>query len=97
MKYALFCLFLASPALAQEQPQCAPFADIADGLMTNFGESLRTMAVTGGEVAMVAQTYVNDATGTWTLIVVRPDGVGCLMASGVGFEFFDAIPAGDPA
>lgn len=81
---------LASPALA-EAPSCGPRAVAIAMVQETFGETLRTRALTSS--GMVSETYANDATGTWTILVTAPDGTTCLGAEGIMFQ---AIPTGEP-
>ena len=32
------------------------------------------------------EIYASEASGTWTVIVIRPDGIGCIVAAGKGWE-----------
>lgn len=62
--------------------QCAPYAQLVGGLEAGYGEIL---AVTGTIDAVRMETCVNSTTLTWTVIVVRPDGTACMLASGMDF------------
>jgi hypothetical protein len=36
------------------------------------------------------EVYASEETGTWTILVTRPDGVACLIAAG---QMWDGTPA----
>lgn len=78
---------IAAPACAQ---QCAGYADVANGLSNRFQEEL---AVRGKNPdGTVSEIWGNSATGSWTYIVVTPNGVACLIASGSEFKRHSAKP-----
>jgi hypothetical protein len=82
-------------AWAQQMP-CAPVAQMLPGLEARFGEkSLVTDATgSGGKLTLTA----NLATGTWTILILSPDGqVACIAANGDGFAVSDPAKPGDPA
>jgi hypothetical protein len=74
-------LLLCGPVAAQ--PMCAPYPAVAAHLAGNFDER----PVGGGAVdnGMAAQFFASPA-GTWTFVLIRPDGVACMIAAGQGWE-----------
>ena len=79
---------------------CTPAADAADSTSRNgpraarsevvaklarrYGETLRSI---GHERADgVVEVYASEKTGTWTILVTRPDGMSCLLAAGERWE-----------
>ncbi len=84
--FMIFVLFLlADPANAQTDLQCAPQADVTAGLLRNFGEAPINGGIVGdGEAYM--RTFVNDDTGSWTIVYVTADGMACLMGSGSAYS-----------
>lgn len=77
---------------AHATPQCGHHDDQAASLAKEFGEAVQSQALTGG--GMLAEIFVNPVTGTWTVMLTRPDGVSCLLTSG---DQFQAVKPGDPA
>ena len=75
----LLPILLAVPAHAQ---QCAPRADVVAGLAANYAETPRLMGIAG---VQMMEVFASD-TGTWTITVTSPEGVTCLVASGVAFR-----------
>lgn len=73
-------------------PQCAPRADVVEGLAQTYGETLRSIGLAANDAVM--ELFAADATGTWTLTVTLSDGRMCLVASGLGYQAIsDDIPA----
>lgn len=90
---ALAAAFAAGLVEAQaEGALCGARALIVAQLETRHGESRRNVGLQQG--ARVMETYANDETGTWTIIVALPSGVACLVATG---EAFREEPARSPA
>ncbi len=85
-------LMLAAPVFAQSAlPQCADFDMLADKLLSDYAESPLWMGGTATGEAIVV-TGQEDG-GSFTIIAVRPDGVGCIVAGGSGWEFSETEPA----
>ncbi|MGR3490562.1 MAG: hypothetical protein ACU0DW_00780 [Shimia sp.] len=88
-------LILSLPAYAQQA--CAPRALLLDRLEDRYGESRRTIGIAANR--QVIETFANDETGSWSIVVTAPSGQSCLVASGTAFEAMAAaqIAEGDPA
>ena len=81
MRLALALCLLTAPAYA-EAP-CAEHDKVAAMLESQYGEiPFATGTVMAGAAA---EFYRNDTTGTWTLLVIRPDGLACIAAAGEAF------------
>jgi hypothetical protein len=93
-RLALILAILALPAHAQQQ--CPPRAMVVADLAKKFGETQRTTGWVGGAnetpITAVMETYANDDTGTWTILLARPDGTACMLASGGGWIGDDDPP-----
>jgi hypothetical protein len=92
-RIAIILALLAMPAHAQ-QPPCGPRAQLVADLAKKYGETQRTMGYVNGGPAITAvmETYANDATGTWTILLAKPDGTACMLASGGGWIGDDKPP-----
>ena len=45
----------------------------------------------------MVEIYASDASGSWTILVTRPDGAACIVASGQHFELTDdPVASADP-
>jgi hypothetical protein len=90
-------IFATQAALAA---QCAPREQVVAGLATRFDEVLRGAGLTAAPDgrAQVVEIFTS-ASGSWTIVVTRPDGQTCLVASGQAWEdITEELPAkGEPA
>lgn len=87
----LLILAMCAPAHAQEV-RCGIHVDIEADLAAAFSER-RVMAGLNGD-GTILEILANAETGTWTALIVRPDGIACLVAAG---EQFDPTVAALPA
>lgn len=91
MKIIIALILLATAARAA--PTCVPSHDIiAAALKEQFGETVQMIgALPDGRPFEV---FGNRKTGTWTAVIVLPDGRACFPASGTSLAL---VPPGDPA
>lgn len=80
----------AMPARAQVL-QCLPLDQAIATLATRYGEGPRIRAMMGGGDVLVITA---SPAGTWTALIVEPDGKACMVASGEAFGALDAEPPG---
>lgn len=66
-------------------------------LEDRYGETLQSLGLQ--ENSSLLEVYASDSTGTWTILITRPDGVACLVASGQSWEkeATPFLPKGDDA
>lgn len=77
------------------QAQCMPFKKVAEGLRDRHKERPVAMgAARGGATFMV---FSNGETGSWTALVLLPNGCAVPLASGHQWQEIELPPAGDPA
>jgi hypothetical protein len=81
--------FCAAPAQSQV---CAPYESVRRALFEQHGEA----AVGAGhdDRELVVQLFATADGATWTLVVVRPDGIACLVASGREWRSIAGRPLG---
>lgn len=70
-----------SEAAVDDQPYCAPDAEIAFTLSTDFAEQPVVTAGAGG-----TELWASDLMGTWTVVAPRADDTSCIIASGIGYN-----------
>jgi hypothetical protein len=91
-------LIAATPAAEAETRQaCAKRDQVIRKLEEKFGETLRSIGLHQSDG--VVEVYSSEETGSWTILMTRPDGMSCLLASGQLWEQ-DAAPLhkpGEPA
>ena len=89
---ATICFLLASPALAQDTGiPCGPRDALSTKLREGWGETSIITAY-GPNGAYVE--FFGKIDGSWTLILVRPDGWACPLTSGLQWQGF-MIPQGE--
>jgi len=86
---------LTAPALAQQNimpipAPCGPRGEVEGILAGKYGEN---PVVAGHNPAgWPLVVTANPATGTYTVLLRRPDGMTCLIAGGKGFTLIEASP-----
>jgi hypothetical protein len=83
----------AQQLFSQGRPNCAPRHSALQQLSEKWGETRRSVMLANGRILEV---YAADQSGTWTILATMPDGLSCIVASGVAYER-TAPPAGAPA
>jgi hypothetical protein len=76
------CLSIAFPAEAQPRRQtfCAPRDAMVTLLDRRFGEVLQGTGLQNATT--LVELFASLDTGTWTLVLTRPDGTACAIAAG---------------
>ena len=79
MRYLpILAILAAGPAAAQSQ--CGPADQVLEGLAAQWGEYVAFMGIAANGLPL--EIMLNPATGSWTALVLLPDGVACVLASG---------------
>ena len=86
-------MFLVPGSLAA-QPACAPYPAIVEHLAKQFGE--HPVSQGGTDNGLLAQLFASDGGKTWTFVVIRPDGIGCVVQAGENWRS-DAVKPGKDA
>lgn len=81
---AVALLSISSPAVAQE-PKCAPYDQVEAMLAAEFQETRVQQGIVGDGQAMLL-IFASPNGGTWSAVMVRPDGVACLAAAGSDWQ-----------
>lgn len=92
-KYIIVAM-LASCTPVMAQPICGASVDVWEGLR-GYGEERQSLGLTDDGAAL-AETWGNEDSGTWTIIMTSPQGVSCIIAHGGGFSV-ERVVEGDPA
>jgi len=71
---------VASPSVAQAQSVCGERESMIVKLKKKYGESERGMGLSGKEA--LVEIWSSEKTGTWTIVMTRPNGIACVMAAG---------------
>lgn len=99
VRAALSVIMLANTpsAEAADTAACAKRELVVKKLEQGYGEILRSMGLQKSQG--IVEIYSSETTGSWTILMTRPDGVSCLIAAGQLWEQ-DVTPIdkpGDPA
>ncbi len=87
-------LMLAATQIQAAPRNCGPHDAVTSHLAAKYAERREMVGLASNNMMM--ELYVADS-GTWTLIVTRPDGITCLVASGTDAELVsDALENTDP-
>lgn len=91
---ALGGALIAGPAIANPEPVCGPHEIIATALIEEAQEApvARMLASDGIVVEILAAA---DGS-TYSILLVRPDGIACIASVGTGFEFVTTAIAPTP-
>ena len=87
---ALVAAFLM-PVAAQAEPQqkaCMPFEEARKALGDSYGEVMTGVGIAGNGKSMLT-IMSNPETGTWTALVVSPEGVACGIGGGEDWQVIE--------
>ena len=73
-----------SVAQAQTRSPCAERDAVVQRLKDKYGETLQSRGLHQSNALM--ELYASESTGTWTILVTRPNGMACLIAAGEMWE-----------
>lgn len=80
-------LAVASSATGAQAQACANRDLVVARLEERYGETLQSLGLNQNN--SLVEVYASEETGTWTILLTRPDGVACLIAAG---QMWDAAP-----
>jgi hypothetical protein len=89
--FAFAAIAAAVPAFAEEASRPTPEADARPTVCAAYQVHAKYLADRFGEMPMftgmvdggiVLQLFINRATGSWTALLVRTDGVSCVTSAG---------------
>ena len=85
---ALLAVF-APATLHAQTTNCAARDTVVQKLETGYGETFGG----GGlqNASRIFEVWFSEEKGTWTILMTRPDGTSCIMASGTNWR--EALPS----
>ena len=90
IRLAMVLAILATSASAQVR-HCGPRETVIAHMATKYSET-RQAVMLSADGALV-ELLASIASGSWTIIYVRPGGLTCVLAFGQGFEVLaEALP-----
>ncbi len=90
---ATLAIAAATPAAAQMRAGCLPHETVVSKLEKGDGEHRVGLGI-GPTRDAIYELYVAE-TGTWTILVTRPNGLSCIAASGDSW-MTSPLLVGDP-
>jgi hypothetical protein len=90
------CAIAILPHWAEAQTArsiCAERDQIVGALTGRFGETPRSWGM--GPDNRIIEVFASAETGSWTITVTAPDGITCLVASGLYWVDLAREPAGE--
>lgn len=91
LSFGVGALILATQhAFAQNDRNCAPRDRVLERLSTTYGEVRQSIGLAPNNG--VFEVFASPASGTWTITMTRPDGLTCLVASGLAYEDLTELP-----
>jgi len=85
---------VALPAQA-ETKNCADRQKITERLQSGYGEKFTGGGLRNSE--SIFEVWMSDDSGTWTILMTKPDGTSCVLAAGTDWrESLPKTPAGIP-
>lgn len=88
---ATLAFTLLTPGVGQASV-CAERDSMISKLKDKYGEAERGMGLSGSEA--VIEVWSSEKTGTFTIVMTRPDGMSCVVAA--GDSWIDAPPEKGP-
>ena len=75
---------LTGASVASDQMFCVDRVDMLDRLASEYGEEL--IEVKEIEDQGLLELLVSRTVGTWTVLITRPGGISCVLATGKGLS-----------
>ena len=83
---------LVALLLAQQSP-CGPTGMVEKRIVAQYGESIVGAGVVPGGILFITS---NPDTGSFTILLRRPDNQTCVLMGGTGYATTDAVKKGLP-
>lgn len=80
-------LLATQHAFGQGTRHCGDRAQVVNRLAEGYGETRQSIGL--GADNSVIEVFASEETGTWTITVTLPNGMTCLVASGLAYEELD--------
>ncbi len=83
-------LFAGSSSIVAAQMLCVERVDMLDRLASEYGEEL--IEVQMMEEHGLLEVLKSQTNGTWTLLLTKPGGISCVLATGKGLGTDEESP-----
>lgn len=91
MKALMTAIALAATPISAQEPVCGDLRELMEVLQNEYQEEVLFSAMRNDGLLLL---IVVSPSGTWSEVVVSPEGNACLAASGGNFEVHQPKPAG---
>ncbi|NNL17581.1 MAG: hypothetical protein HKP37_02455 [Boseongicola sp.] len=81
---SLTLLAVVLPTTIQAQSTCAERSMVVEKLESRYGEALAGGGLQNSSA--VFEVWFSEEKGTWTILMTRPNGLSCIMASGTNWH-----------
>jgi hypothetical protein len=88
---AAFFICLAPAAASAQQAPCGPTGAVEKRIHDQYGETIVGAGVVAGGILF---TLANPISGSFTILLRRPDGQTCVLMGGTGYATIEAIQPG---
>ncbi len=83
-------LFAGSSSIVAAQMLCVERVDMLDRLASEYGEELIEVKMV--EEYGLVEVLKSPTNGTWTLLLTKPGGISCVLATGNGLDTDEEDP-----
>lgn len=85
---SLLTVLATSTADAQTtNPNCGSYEEVSNGLQSIYGEQ-RAVATLDANEGVVVEFWGNTDSGSFSFVVVNPNGIACIISAGNSFDVF---------
>jgi hypothetical protein len=92
----VFGMLAAAPPLVAQTVSCGPREALVQQLQGKFGEMRQGVGLRGSDA--IFEIWSSEETGSWSIVVTRPNGVSCIVAAGQDWLTLpDTMASMDPA
>ena len=88
----ILALMLGVGTSARAQTVCMAHPELANQLDSRFSEAPVAIGLTNYNV--VVEVFSNGDGSTWTMVLTKPDGMSCVMATGEDWETINRVALG---
>lgn len=88
MRSIILTLCLAMPV--QAETPCLPLPQFLQGLEDRYDETPRMSGLAGAQLLIITASEA----GTWTAVLVNPDGSACIASAGEAFVIAPTVAPG---
>lgn len=89
MRRLAAALAVSMPVAASAQAPCGPLDQLAELLEREYGEAVHSEGL--ADSGAIMQLWANPETGSWSIVIILPDGLACLPAAGSAYSRLEPV------